>query len=160
MRRTCKPRWIIALACVPLSLGACTPASVRVALDAQRRADAVSEHIFEAQHDALTLLLFRETEAKLAAAGGDDAARAEALNAAWNDRDLFELWRVQHERAKALRLIGVDLKLFADTSILELLLRQLEAAAGRIKQRIAADAGAAAMRRSAGDFPGDTEEAR
>lgn len=125
-------------------IGGCTAPSVRAALEIQRRAGDVDEFIFDAQHDALKVLLFQRATAELEDAG-DAHARAEALNIAWNDRDLFELWRVQHERAKTLRLIGVDLKLFADQSILDLLIKRIEQVAQQVKQRIAAQAGATAM---------------
>lgn len=61
----------------------------------------------------------------------------------WNDRDLIEFWAIQHERAAALRLVGVDAKLYAGQSSVDLLIKQIEARADRAKQALAARAGEA-----------------
>lgn len=113
------------------------------------RANAVEQALFERQHESLRVLLFRDVLHRLESTGVrlDDAQRS-ALNDAWNERDLIEFWAIQHERAKALRLIGVDAKLYSAQSVIDLLIKSVEARADRIVERIAADAG-----RRAGSSP-------
>lgn len=108
--------------------GGCTRESLRVALEAQHRADRVHQAVFDRQHEALCILLYRDLQRRLAETGTplSDPQRA-ALNAVWNDRDLVEFWALQHERAAALRLLGVDAKLYADQSIVDLLWKATEA---------------------------------
>ena len=121
-----------------LAAGGCTSESVRVALETQRRADEVQQAVFDRQHEALGRLLYRDLSQRLTSSGLElSAAQHEALNAVWNDRDLVEFWAVQYERAKALRIIGVDLKLFSDQSIVDLLWKGLEARADRAKAALA-----------------------
>lgn len=135
------PRAMILAA--PLALGACTPESLRVALQAQQRANDVQQAVFDQQHDALRVLAYRDLASRLAAGGAPltDAQRA-ALNDAWNQRDLFEFWAVQHERAKALRAAAVDARLYADQSIIDLLYKALSAKMQRVKEGYAARLGA------------------
>lgn len=121
----------------------CTSESLRVALEAQQRADRVQQTVFERQHDGLRILLFRDLLRRLDEQGATlNTAQAAAVNAAWNERDLIEFWAIQHERARALRLAGVDAKLYADQSILDLLWKSLNAKAERLEQGIASYAGA------------------
>ena len=125
--------------------GGCTRESVRVALDAQRRADQVQQAVFEQQNESLRILLFRDLMSRLADAGRivSDEERA-ALNEVWNERDLFEFWAVQNERAQALRIAGVDAKLATDQAIVDLLVKSIEARTKRVEQaavgRVAANA--------------------
>ncbi|MBU0638058.1 MAG: hypothetical protein KKB50_04275 [Planctomycetes bacterium] len=121
----------------------CTGESTRVALAAQRRADAAQRAVFDRQHEGLCILLYRDLVRRLENADATltDEQRA-ALNEVWNERDLIEFWAVQHERAAALRLIGVDAKLFSAQSPVDLLVKSLAARAERVKQRLAACAGA------------------
>jgi hypothetical protein len=115
--------------------GGCTGESLRAALDAQRRADAVQQAVFDCQHEALRILLFRDLLAELERGGGAlTAGQRATVNRAWNDRDLFEFWAVQHERARALRMVGVDVKLYSDQSIVDLLYKQMTAKLDRLKQ--------------------------
>ncbi len=119
-------------------LGGCTSESLRVALETQRRADDVQQAIFDRQHEGLRVLLYRDLTAQLAAGeGGLSAAQRAVVNRAWNERDLIEFWSVQFERSKALRLIGVDTKLYADQAIVDLLVKSLEAKADRVRQGFA-----------------------
>jgi hypothetical protein len=123
-------------------VGGCTRESVRVAIETQRRADAVQQTVFERQHDALRILLYRDLVNRLEKPGAPlSAVQRAAVNKAWNDRDLVEFWAVQWERSKALRLIGVDAKLYSDQSIVDLLYKSLAAKAQRAKEGIAAQVG-------------------
>jgi hypothetical protein len=120
--------------------GGCTSESTRLALENQRRANEVDQAIFERQSDGLKVLLFRDARERLANAPSPEERDA-VLNAVWNERDLIEFWAVQHERAGALRLIGVDAKLYADQSAIDLLLKQIEAKGDRAKEGIVEAAG-------------------
>jgi hypothetical protein len=113
-----------------------------VALETQRRADTVQQTIFDRQHEALCILLYRDLLRRLEGAGlrPNDAQRA-VINEVWNERDLVEFWAVQHERAKALRLLGVDAKLYSDQSAVDLLLKSIAARVARGEQALAAEAG-------------------
>ena len=125
-----------------VGVGGCTQESVRVALATQQRADQVQQAVFERQHEALCILLYRDLQRRLEQAGTPlTPTQRAALNEVWNDRDLFEFWTVQHERAKALRLIGVDAKLYSDQSVVYLLYKSLAAKADRAKQGLAGYAG-------------------
>ncbi|MBI5863271.1 MAG: hypothetical protein HZB38_01915 [Planctomycetes bacterium] len=116
--------WItVGLACC-----GCTAESTRLAIETQQRADQVQEALFERQHEGLNVLLFRDVVRRLET-GGDakfSAAQRDVLNEAWNERDLIEFWRVQFERATALRMIGVDAKLYGEQSIVDLLIKNIE----------------------------------
>lgn len=126
-----------------LALPACTAESTRLALQTQRRADDVQQALFERQQDGLRALLFRDLQRRLEQNGAPLApAQLAALNSAWNERDLLEFWAVQQERARALRLVGVDAKLFGDQSIVDLLVKSVAARADRAAQGLAAAAGA------------------
>lgn len=105
----------------------CSDPSLEVALSAQRRADEVQQAVMERQHEALCVLLYRDLTARLAAEGPLTEAQHAALNAAWNERDLIEFWRLQHERAAALRVCGVTARLYADQAPVDLLLKSLAA---------------------------------
>lgn len=127
-------------------LGGCTAESTRVALTAQRRADEVQRTVFERQHEALCVLLYRDLRHRLEAAGMElSAGQQAALNETWNDRDLVEFWAVQDERARALRIAGVDAKLLADQSVVDLLIKSIEARVERVQGGLAAQAGAQAL---------------
>ena len=145
-------RKTIALAAVGLLAG-CTAESTRVAIEAQQRANEVQEAVFERQHDGLVTLLYRDLTQKLSATASEDATlnddQRSVLNLAWNERDLVEFWRVQYERSKALRLIGVDAKLYSDQAVVDLLVKALNAKIERGKQAIAAVAGAAVAGKAA-----------
>jgi hypothetical protein len=137
------------------ALAGCTAESTRIAIEAQRRANDVQEAVFDRQHDGLLTLLYRDVAQKLDAAATEDATLNDeqrvALNAAWNERDLVEFWRVQYERSKALRLIGVDAKLYSDQAVIDLLIKALNAKIERGKQSIAAAAGAAVAEQRASE---------
>ena len=125
-----------------ISSSGCTRESLRVALTAQQRADQVQQAVFERQHEALCILLYRDLQRRLENAGASlSPAQRSALNEVWNDRDLVEFWSVQHERARALRMIGVDAKLYSDQAVIDLLYKSLAAKAARAKQGLAAEAG-------------------
>lgn len=137
-------RWLVgSVVLAAVMVEGCTRESLRVALEAQQRADQVEQAVFDQQHAALTLLLYRDLAQRLMADGVDltDSRRA-MLNAIWNERDMFEFWAIQHERAKALRAAGVDAKLYADQSTIDLLYKSLAAKAGRGKAGLAAAVGA------------------
>jgi hypothetical protein len=129
------------LACL-LALSGCTAESVRIALETQRRADEVQQAVFERQHEALQILLYHELVNRLEAGGValTEAQRAD-VSAAWNERDLLEFWAVQQERSRALRLIGVDAKLASDQSIVDLLVKSVEARFDRASEAVAGIAG-------------------
>ena len=135
---------VIGLVCAVClgSLPGCTRESVRVALETQRRADTVQQTVFDRQHDALCILLYRDLLRRLEGVGlqPNDAQRA-VINEVWNERDLIEFWALQHERAKALRLLGVDAKLYSDQSAVDLLLKSIGARVARGEQALAAETG-------------------
>ena len=129
-----------------VALAGCTAESTRIAIESQQRANEVDEAVFNNQHDSLLVLSYRDSVAQVEKAAPprdpDDPAsppialtggQHAAMSQAWNQRDLFEFWRVQHERAKALRLIGVDAKLYGDQSIIDLLYKSLDAKVQRAK---------------------------
>ncbi|MBK9127886.1 MAG: hypothetical protein IPM13_08795 [Phycisphaerales bacterium] len=130
-----------------LLLAGCTQESLRIALESQRRADEVQQAVFARQHDALCGLLYRDALHRLAEQELvlEPRHRA-ALSELWNDRDLVEFWAIQHERARALRLAGVDAKLFADQSIVDLLWKQVDARIDRTREVAAARAAQAAAK--------------
>jgi hypothetical protein len=131
----------VALIAVLGSAG-CSRESLRVALTAQQRADQVQQAVFERQHEALCILLYRDEQRRLEQTGVTlGPAQRAVLNDAWNDRDLVEFWAVQQGRARALRLIGVDAKLYSDQSVVDLLYKSLSARADRLAQGFAAQAG-------------------
>lgn len=155
MQRQTMGRWVRNLFCSAALvagslLAGCTPESVRIAIESQRRADDVQQAVFDHQQDGLRLLLFRDLVTRLEEAGGAPLsdAQVEELNRAWNQRDLIEFWTIQFERAKALRIVGVDAKLYSDQSIVDLLARRLAAGFGRVEEGIAAAAGAIAADRA------------
>lgn len=133
----------LAVAVATAGLTACTAESTRVALATQRRADQIQQALFERQHDALRLLLYRDALHRLGATTTPEQ-RSTALNDIWNDRDLVEFWAVQNERCAALRLIGVDFKLHADQSMVDLLIKQIESRWQRAEEGLARAAGSAA----------------
>ncbi len=122
-------------------VGACTRESTRVAIETQRRADDVQQAVFDRQHEALCILLYRDLVRRLEESESclSPPQRA-ALNEVWNDRDLVEFWVIQNERARALRLAGVDAKLFSDQSIVDLLWKSIETRMERARQGLAAGA--------------------
>lgn len=81
------------------------------------------------------------------------------LNEIWNERDLVEFWHVQYERSKALRAIGVDAKLVADQSVVDLLIKSLEARADRIQQHVANQVVSQAAKSAGGAQVEDSSEA-
>jgi hypothetical protein len=123
--------------------GGCTRESTRIAIETQQRASQIEQAVFERQAEGLRVLLFRDLLARLGQAGDAplNAAQRELLSDAWNDRDLAEFWSVQHERARALRLVGVDAMLCGSQSVVDLLLKALNARVERGKQGVAAAAG-------------------
>jgi len=124
------------------ALGGCTAESLRIALQAQQRADEVQQAVFEQQHEALRVLLYRDLRQRLTPNGVSLTAEQQSvLNDAWNERDVLEFWAVQQERARALRLVGVDTRLYSDQSAVDLLCKALAAKADRFKSGIAARAG-------------------
>lgn len=135
----------------------CTAESARIALEAQQRADLVQQTVFDRQNDALRILLYRDLLRRLADAGAtlDDRQRA-VVNAVWNDRDLFEFWTVQQERSRALRLIGVDSRLYSEQSIVDLFIKSLTTKIDRIGEHLAARAGAAVQAPTADETQGES----
>jgi hypothetical protein len=133
---------VIRLAAVILTpgLAACTAESTRIALATQRRADQIQQAIFERQRDGLRLLLYRVALHRLESATTSEQ-RSAVLSDIWNDRDLIEFWAVQNERCAALRLIGVDFRLYGDQSMVDLLIKQIEARWQRVEEGLAEAAG-------------------
>lgn len=143
-----------------LVCGGCTRESVRQALEVQQRANEIQQAVFDRQHDGLRVLLFRDLEARLSLAGVELSEPQQAvLNQAWNDRDLIEFWSVQQERSKALRVAGVDAKLYADQSLIDLLLKSADAKSDRARQGVAHELGKQATARSATEGPKAQEQA-
>lgn len=137
-----KSNWmVIGTVVLVIGLSGCTRASIRKAIETQQRANEVQQAVFERQHDAVRVLMYRDVVAKLEAARGGPLAEAEraVINEAWNDRDLVEFWAVQQERARALRLVGVDSVLYSRQSIVDLLYKELRQT---VKRGVAAAAGA------------------
>jgi hypothetical protein len=132
----------IAVAAIACGLPGCTRDTVRIAWETQRRADQVQQAVFDQQHESLRILLFRDLVRQLAAAGGplSDQQR-QVLSDAWNERDLVEFWALQQERARALRLVGVDSKLGSDQSVLDLLIKSVERRADAVTDALAAQRG-------------------
>ena len=60
----------------------------------------------------------------------DDGARSPGNP----ERDLIEFWNEQYQRAEALRMIGVDAKLFGDQGPLDLITRQIALRVDRVEQ--------------------------
>ncbi len=137
-----RPITTAALLLVLAVAGGCTRESVRVAVATQRRADDVSAAVFERQHEALCILLYRDAAARLAAGGAPlTEAQWAALSEVWNDRDLIEFWALQYERARALRLAGVDAQLWSQQSVADLLWKECTARADRAAAGLASAAG-------------------
>jgi hypothetical protein len=127
--------------CGALVVGGCTGESTRVALEAQRRAEQIQQAVFDRQQEALCLLLYRDLLRRLAEAGVDlSLVQRTTLNEIWNERDLVQFWALQNERAQALRIIGVDLKLYGEQSIVDLLWKGLEARADRARAALVTSA--------------------
>lgn len=140
------------LAVAAIGSHGCTRESVRVALAAQQRADQVQQTIFDRQQEGLLILLYRDLQRRLELAGSKlTEAQHTVLDEAWNERDLIEFWAVQHERARALRLIGVDAKLYSDQSVVDLLYKALSTKLDRIKLGVAAQAGERVAQEIAGN---------
>lgn len=136
----CGYLWVVAVLATP----GCSSESLRVALESQRRADSVQQAVFDRQHEALCILLYRDLVHDLEAEGSElGAEQRQRLNEVWNQRDLIEFWAVQHERSKALRIVGVDAKLFSDQSVVDLLVKSVAARAKRAEQGLATYAGRA-----------------
>lgn len=131
-------RWFAALtAGAGLLAAGCSRESVRIALETQHRSDQIQQAVFERQHEALCLLLYRDLLRRLETAdlALSDAVRT-SLNRVWNERDLIEFWALQHERAKALRAVGVNTKLAADQSPVDLLWKSITARGERAEDTL------------------------
>lgn len=139
--RNTRPRLTAALfisTCAALAASGCTRESVRIAIRAQQRADQVHQTVFDRQHEGLRILLYRDLIRRLETSGPAlNVDQRAVVNAVWNERDLIEFWAIQNERAKALRLIGVDAKLYSDQSPLDLLLKSLTAKVARLAPAVA-----------------------
>lgn len=103
-------------------LSGCSDPSLKIAIQSQQRADEIQNFLFQQQHDGLVMYLYRDLASELASEepplSRDQLA---TLNSAWNERDLIEHWAIQHERAKALRHIGVNTRLYSQQSIVDLI---------------------------------------
>lgn len=125
-----------------LTLFGCSRESLRIALETQRRADRVQQAVFDRQHDSLRVLLYRDLVSRLECGGAAlTPEQRAALNDAWNDRDLVEFWGFQHERARALRVAGVDAALYGQQSAVDLLAKLVETRIDRVREHVAARAG-------------------
>ena len=125
----------------------CTRESLRIAMETQQRADEVQQAVCDRQQEALRILLYRDLIRRLGEQGvALNAEQRAVVSQVWNERDLFEFWVVQQERARALRLVGVDAKLAGDQSIVDLLIKAVETRADRVKEHLAGQAGAAVER--------------
>lgn len=134
---------IAGIAGVLILFGGCTRESLRVAIETQQRADLVQQAVFDRQHEGLRIFLYRDLVRRLEQAGVElSEAQRSVINDVWNERDLIEFWHMQHERSRALRMIGVDAMLYSDQSIVDLLWKSLSAKLDRVKQGLAGVAGA------------------
>ncbi|HQL54411.1 MAG TPA: hypothetical protein PLQ87_06870 [Phycisphaerae bacterium] len=114
--------WMGAVSCLIVTLAPLLGCeATRVALETQQRANDIQQTIFDQQQEALRIYQFRTLAARLAL----KPAQQQDLNAAWNERDVLEFWAVMHERSKALRLVGVDARLWASEPIVALLGKQI-----------------------------------
>src|SRR5262250_1632023 len=111
MHKPLRPRLVTIFATALVLLAGCTAESTRIAIESQQRANAVDEAVFDNQRDALLVFSYRDAVANVEKSAPlskpDDPAsppialsdgQRSALNQAWNQRDLLEFWRVQHER--------------------------------------------------------------
>lgn len=141
--------WCVILAAaigLMILLGGCTAPSNTLAREGSARSDEVRSYVSSQQHRSLTILLFRETLAKLNAAKSDEE-RTAILNQAWNDRDLFEFWRTQDLLAQFTHVATVDNYLTANQSIFDLLgksvAKRLKTPVGWLDDYLAGKIGAA-----------------
>lgn len=122
-------------------LAGCSDPSLKIAIDAQRRADEVEDFLFQQQHDGLVLYLYRDLAHQL---GTEETPLSNeqqvTLNAGWNERDLIEHWALQHERAKALRNVGVNTRLYSQQSIIDLIGKSLSQRVSTAQAAIAGEA--------------------
>ena len=139
------PLCLAALILLATAGGGCTRESVRLALDAQRRADQVQQAVFEQQDESLRILLFRDLVNRLEKAGRPltEAERA-ALNEIWNERDLVQFWAVQNGPGSAHRRRRCQAG--ADQAIVDLLIKSMKRGK-RVEQKLVAKAAAEAERR-------------
>jgi hypothetical protein len=129
---------ILAIPILLVTLSGCTAESTRLAIQNERKANAVDMALYEREHQGLSVYIFRDTVAQMKESGGLNAQQIAILNNAWNDRDLLEFWAVQKDRIMALRREGVEAKLYSDQSMIDLLIKQLELKFDRVKPAIAA----------------------
>jgi hypothetical protein len=101
-------------------IAGCTAPSNRMAGDASGRVDALRAGVFMRQNDALKILLFRQTLAKINAAKTDEE-RGAILNDAWNERDLIGWWGYQEILARCTQYATVDQYIAAQQGIFGLL---------------------------------------
>lgn len=146
MKTTKLSAWASVL--VATGVSGCTAESTRMAIEAQQRADLVQQAVFERQHHGLRVLAFRDLVRRLseimnAEGDADVGEMLRVVNDAWNQRDLIEFWAIQQERAKALRLAGVDAKLYGSQAMLDLLVKALEAKGDRVLEGVSESAGSA-----------------
>lgn len=106
-------------------LTACSTMSARYALENQQRATEVENTLFSNQQQSLKDYLYNETEAGLLQTSDPNEVHT-LLNKYTQERDTLDFWALQHERVNQLRLIGVNTKLWADQSILDLLYKDAE----------------------------------
>ena len=126
-----------------VQISGCTRESIRIAIEAQRRADQVQQAVYDRQHEALCILLYRDMLSRLGETGAPvSMAQRVVINEVWNERDLLEFWAVQQERSRALRLVGVDAMLASNQSIVDLLIKSVESRMKRIELKVAESAGA------------------
>jgi hypothetical protein len=112
---------LIVCLCTSLLAG-CSDPSLKIAIQSQRHADEIQNFLFQQQHDGLVMYLYRDLAAELATEETPlSQDQLTTLNSAWNERDLIEHWAIQHERAKALRQIGVNTRLYSQQSIVDLI---------------------------------------
>jgi hypothetical protein len=130
------------IACSLLFAG-CTAAATKTALDTQKRVNTIQETVYSNQAKSLKVLLYKNLVVQLERDGQAllNEKQKATLNQAWNDRDTIEWWSIQNERAKALRLVGVDSVLYDSQGIIDLMFKSLEEKWIDTKAGIAAVAG-------------------
>jgi len=118
----------------------CSDPSLKIAIASQRRADEVDDFLFQQQHDGLVLYLYRDLAHQLATDQTPlSQTQLDTLSAGWNERDLIEHWALQHERAKALREVGVNTRLYSQQSMVDLIGKSFGQRLSTAKAAIAGD---------------------
>lgn len=102
-----------------LAISGC--ASTKIAIESSSRVENVQDTIVNNQHTYIKYANFEKLLTEVEKIKGSPLTDEEkvALNAIAVERTDAEKWMIQWERARALRMVTVDSKLYADRSIFE-----------------------------------------